>query len=152
MLDERKIRRSGFREGRWVCLSDGRRWALAASDHYESDPECDALLRTIAQAEDKNELLFAELALTIFLLTKNYHLHASDIQSLLQFNTDDPALASLQRDVHAFVLETLGVDEELQQAATREHEEFERSRRTGLLGWFSGRRRGASQPSSTPVA
>ena len=116
LIDERSARRSEFIEGHWVYLSDNHRWSLPIRDPALSDPEYDSLLNAVSQAEDGTEALFAELALTIYLLTRNYKLRSSDLDDLLRFGSDDRGLSVLQRDVHSLVLTTLGVFDSTQGA------------------------------------
>jgi hypothetical protein len=100
-------RRPGFIEGRAVRLSDGQEWWLPFRDPARDDLEYDALLAVICEAEDRVEGLLAELALTIFLLTRNYELAPNQLERLLQFRADDPSLRRLQAAVHEVVVESL---------------------------------------------
>jgi hypothetical protein len=104
--DESLVRRPGFVDGPRVWLADGRAWALPPRDPARDDPEYDALLREVVTAEDRADALRAGLALTIFLLDRNYALDRDALGALLTFAPDDPALAALQQDVDAFALET----------------------------------------------
>ena len=58
------------------------------------------MLREVVEAEDAADLLRAELALAIYLLSRNYHLTSKDFQEILEFAPGDPALAEMQRSVH----------------------------------------------------
>jgi hypothetical protein len=104
--DERTARRPGFIEGVGVRLADGQEWFLPVRDRVVDDPEYDAQLAAISEAEDRAEVLRAELALTIFLLTRNYDLSADQLNLLLSFRPDDPALTELQRLVHGLAHES----------------------------------------------
>src|SRR5437763_1354519 len=90
MLDESRARRPGFVEGAWVRLSDGSEWSLPRRDPTCVDPEYDAQLRAVFEAEDSAGVLRAELALTIFLLLRNYVLPPRDLSRLLTFAPGDP--------------------------------------------------------------
>jgi hypothetical protein len=103
--DEQSSRRPGFVDGPRVRLADGGAWALPPRDPSRDDPEYDALLREVVTAEDRAEALRAGLALTIFLLDRNYALDRDALGALLTFAPDDPALAALQSDVNAFAVE-----------------------------------------------
>ncbi len=106
-IDEASARRPGFVAGALVRLSDGSSWSLPLRDPAKADPEYDGLLGMVAGCADQAETLRAELALTIFLLTRNYDLSAGALDRLLRFAPGDPALIVLQRDVHAIALESL---------------------------------------------
>jgi hypothetical protein len=103
MCLERKSRRSDFETGVDVRLSDGETWTLPIPSL--TDPEYYALIAVVLEAEDRVEVLLAELALTIFLLDRNYELEPEQLSSLLCFSADDPALAALQDAVHDLVVE-----------------------------------------------
>src|SRR5437868_6310544 len=90
-VDEPAARRPGFVDGRRVTLADGRNWALPPRDPSRADPECDALLSALLDAEDRPESLRAGLALLIFLLDRNYSLGPADLSALLTFPPGDPA-------------------------------------------------------------
>jgi hypothetical protein len=107
MFDEISTRRPGFIEGRRVRLADGRAWSLPLRDPVGEDPEYDAILAAVNEAEDRSECLLAEFALTIFLLTRNYDLRPDPLETLLSFPQGDPALAALQEAVHALYLESV---------------------------------------------
>jgi hypothetical protein len=114
-MDECAVRGEGFVAGRWVRLADGQEWSLPVRSAVGVDPEYDALLGVVFEAESRAEGLRAELALTIFLLTRNYVLSSDALDRLLRFASADPALATLQRAVHELVLESM----ELSRAAAR---------------------------------
>jgi hypothetical protein len=107
MQDERALRRPVFVEGTSVVLADGQSWSLPERRRDRDDPEYDGMLRMILEAEDVAERLRSELALTIFLLSRNYELSPEHYRTLLGFESGDPALATLQRDVHALVVAQL---------------------------------------------
>src|SRR4051794_14479361 len=100
MMDESALRRTGFVEGPRVRLADGGLWALPLRDPKLDDPDYDALLAMVAESEDRAEMLRSELALTIFLLMRNYDLLPDALDVLLRFAPGDPALAATQGAVH----------------------------------------------------
>jgi hypothetical protein len=104
MVNERSVQRTSFVEGTNVVLADGQTWSLPERRLDHDDHEYDAMLRMVCEAEDEAERLRAELALTIFLLNRNYELSPELYQTLLDFEPGDPALAALQRDVHGLAL------------------------------------------------
>ena len=105
-LDETRARRTGFVVGPTVRLADGRDWSLPLREPGVSDREYDALLALIDTSEDRNEALRAELALTIFLLLRNYDLPPDAVDFLLRFAPGDRALAVLQAGVHEVACES----------------------------------------------
>lgn len=105
MVDERAARRSTFADGTGVRMANGQVWVLPGRLADADDPEYDACLLAVVEAEDRTELLRAELALTILLLSRNYHLKPGDFQDLLGFAPDDPALGEMQDAVHEVAIE-----------------------------------------------
>jgi|GEM_PF-1389145 len=104
--DECSARRPAFVDGPRVRLADGRVWTLPHRDVSRDDPEYDALVAAVFEAEDEAEALRAGLALTIFLLDRNYDLGPDALSALLTFPPGDPDLVELQRDVHALALKS----------------------------------------------
>lgn len=100
MIDELGSRRAVFVEGPRVVMADGGSWALPMREPRGADPEYDGLLEMVSESEDRAETLRSELALTIFLLTRNYDLSPESLDRLLTFPPGDPALSALQRAVH----------------------------------------------------
>jgi len=90
-----------------VRLSDGGDVVLPFRDPSRNDPEYDALLAAVCEAEDRSEVLRMELALTIFLLDRDYGFSADRLNALLSFEADSPALGDLQRSVHDLVVGSL---------------------------------------------
>jgi hypothetical protein len=108
MADEQALRRPTFVEGARIPLADGQTWSLPERRADQADPEYDAMLRVVFEAEDEAERLHSELALTIFLLARNYQLTPDLYQELLNFPPGDPALVAMQRAVHALAIEQWG--------------------------------------------
>lgn len=107
-LEESTARRRGFVNGPSVRLADGHAWSLPPRDPARDDPEYDGLLAAVVEAEDQPEALRAGLALTIFLLDRNYMLGPDDLSALLSFPPCHPDLEALQRTVDAFAREAAG--------------------------------------------
>jgi hypothetical protein len=108
MADEQALRRPTFVEGARVPLADGQTWSLPGRQADQADPEYDAMLRLVFEAEDEAERLRSELALIVFLLSRNYQLTPDLYQELLDFPPGDPALVEMQRAVHALAIEQMG--------------------------------------------
>lgn len=93
-----------------VPLSDGRIWSLRMDGPAGEDPTLDALLACVIEAEDQAEVARAELALTIYLLDKNYRLGPNQLALLLTFQANDPDLAALQKAIHDAVLQKINTN------------------------------------------
>lgn len=104
VLNERAMRRPTFVEGARVSMADGQTWSLSGRRADQADPEYDAMLRVVYEAEDEAEQLRSELALTIFLLSRNYQLTSDAYQDLLDFQPGDPALIEMQQTVHVLAV------------------------------------------------
>jgi hypothetical protein len=111
MLNVETLRRSGFRSGPSILLADGQEWifpmpALPGVEGADStlDRDTRAILQAIREAEDRNDLLRAELSLAILLLSKNYRLEPEQYQELLCFDRSSPTLASAQEAFHRLAM------------------------------------------------
>ncbi len=91
-------------DGLRVRLADGQVWTLPYRAPSGDDPEYDALLTMIDEANDRSEGLRAELALTIFLLHRAYDLDSDRLNALLSFEPESPDLPTLQDAIHSLVL------------------------------------------------
>ena len=101
MFDEKALRLPTFVEGTRIGLANGQAWSLPDPPSLGEDDELQGLLRAIGEAEDEPERLRTELALTILLLSRNYHLTSADYGKLLNYAPGDPALAEMQAAVAA---------------------------------------------------
>ncbi len=100
MIDEKTRRRAEYESGIEVLLSDGQSWTLPIPNRSPREPDLTALLEAMMTAEDRADRLRLELALTIWLLNKNYLFSPNEIETLLNFPQGDPGLKRLQEDVH----------------------------------------------------
>jgi len=89
VLFEQARRKPGFDPGIAIELADGRTWWFPGPDPRPADPDYGALVRSVVEAEDESESSLAELALAIMLLSQNYDLAPSELQSLLTFAPPD---------------------------------------------------------------
>ncbi|MFO0908517.1 MAG: hypothetical protein U0794_09170 [Isosphaeraceae bacterium] len=101
MTDHLATRPPRYAGGIPVRLADGRSWCLAPPSALDGDPQFDALLAGVEQADDQFERRRAELALAIFLLTRNYDLSAAELNSLLSFEHDAAGRDTFALSVHA---------------------------------------------------
>jgi hypothetical protein len=109
MMDEQAQRRATFVEGTPIRLADGQTWTLPALGALKDDPMAEGLLRAIGEAESEPERLRDELALTICLLSRNYHLKPEAYPEVLGFRPGDAAQGELRRTVRRIALEALGI-------------------------------------------
>ncbi|MFO0950385.1 MAG: hypothetical protein U0835_04400 [Isosphaeraceae bacterium] len=98
------------------------------------DPELQSLLRLFVEAEDRAESLRAGLALTICLLTRNYHLSADHLRSLLSFPAGDPRLSALQESVDRLAWSWIQTDDPSPAAESRPRKSL--PWRLQLSGWL----------------
>jgi hypothetical protein len=103
MLSEKAYRKEEFVEETRVRMADGQDWFLPALLPSGIDLEHDAILAAIEESEDYSELLKSELALTIYLLSKNYRLSPSALSEILDFKDDPRGREACQTAVHAMV-------------------------------------------------
>jgi hypothetical protein len=95
LRDEFSSRRSSFREGSPIQLSDGQTWILASppkkSERNKSPFKSGYtdIIQALIEAEDCCEQCLGELALAILLLEHNYYLSPADYQRLLAPGTSD---------------------------------------------------------------
>src|SRR5947199_10005396 len=72
---EAHYRRPGFRPGTWLCIADGRLWAVPPPPAGEgAPPQYRALVAALADEPDPRHRWLGELALLIELLGQNYAL------------------------------------------------------------------------------
>jgi hypothetical protein len=106
MLDTMIQRRPGFRLGASLHLADGQEWTVPAPGYLaESGQTYDALVAAVCLADDRPEMLRAELALGIHLLALNYSLEPLLMGALLDFPKGDPALDRLQAELHTVAVD-----------------------------------------------
>ena len=107
VVDEVSSRRSRFRPGKPICLTNDQEWtfpAPTADSEFAVESaaaEYLGLINAVQEAEDQSERRLAELALAIFLIDLNYQLSSSDLENLFTFQPRSRELADSQ---HAFEL------------------------------------------------
>jgi len=106
MIDEHAQRRATFQEGTSIQLADGQVWSLPGFSTDEPDPVLNSLLRAVGGSEEGPERLRDEIALTILLLSRNYHLSPEAYPQILDFRPGDPARAQFQHTLHQLALGT----------------------------------------------
>jgi len=106
MLDPISHQRAHFQAGTPICLADGQEWILPgpAQENPGHDETYEALISSIVMADNRRELLRAELALGIHLIRANYDIPPLLLGAMLDFPEGDPALASFQDSMHEAAL------------------------------------------------
>ena len=113
MLNEKDLRRTGFRSGVSIDLADGQSWVFPmpaerpelVDGGLAADPEFLDLLDAIREAEDRAEMLRAELALAIHLLDRNYDLGPRQLQRLFEFDREGPTQSEAQHAFHELAVQ-----------------------------------------------
>jgi hypothetical protein len=112
LLDEFSSRRSSFRSGSPIELSDGQTWILPAPPKKSTRKAASFgtaytdIIQAILEAEDSSEKCVGELAFAIFLLEHNYYLSPPDYQRLLAPGANDWQCAFhqiAQEHMHVFL-------------------------------------------------
>jgi hypothetical protein len=96
MLGEATLRRRDFREGARVRMADGQDWRFPAPPERGLDAQYDALAESLDGAEDRDDWLRIELAISILLLARNYDLKPGDYTSIFDFGNDRFGLERLR--------------------------------------------------------
>jgi hypothetical protein len=110
MPDEKTMRRSEFVPGVSILLADDHLWVFPSPDAkrfaqvqplgaHSEQPDYQAIIRGMIEAEDISELLRAELAFAIYLLGQNYDLSPLAYQELFLFGSDDPRLETMRQSI-----------------------------------------------------
>jgi hypothetical protein len=112
MLEERSLRRVNFGCGTPVRFADRQAWNLLTPVELKSrglnpsqSAEYQQLTRGIIEAESRDEMLRAELALAIFLLGQNYELTPPACFQILGFEPDSSALVETQEAIHRLAMD-----------------------------------------------
>lgn len=96
MLGETALRLPGFREGTRIRMSDGQDWSFPNPPEPGLDREFDGLIRAHLEAEDWDEALRIELAISVLLLSRNYALTPADYARIFDFGNDRGTLEEAQ--------------------------------------------------------
>jgi hypothetical protein len=140
MLDERTLRRTDFHRGVDVRLADRQFWSLPTPEEFAEESsdssraaEHQALTRSILEADSRDDLLRAELSLTIFLLGENYRLSPDACFQVLSFAPGDPLLEESRRALHSLAMEHVRA-RRTQQSDARSATPMARTPRQSFLG------------------
>jgi len=102
MPSESALRRPGFCPGQAIRMADDQEWTIPDPGCTEvRGAEYESLLQALTEAGDEADLLRAELALTIYLLSRNYRLTPEDYTAILGVSGDDDRLARVQAGCRA---------------------------------------------------
>jgi hypothetical protein len=103
MLGESTVRRPGFRIGTWIRLADDQEWSFPDPPAPGVDVQYDALKEALFEAENRDEVLQIELAISILLLSRNYDLKPADFERILDFGDDRIRLRAVQSAVSSAI-------------------------------------------------
>jgi hypothetical protein len=123
MIAEMTRRRSGFQDGAWIRMADGKEWLFSRPPAPGADAQYDALIQCLLEAEDQHEARRIELAITISLLSRNYQPSPREFQEILSFGGDDAARSSAQEAISTLIRPDI--------------DQARRRARTGRSGWRS---------------
>ena len=111
MLNEEALRRSEFRQGLSVLLADGQDWTLPMPVPPDRPPlerpvdrDTAAILRAVQEAEDRNELLRAELALGDPPAVEELPARGGAVPETPRFDPSSPTLAATQEAFHRLAM------------------------------------------------
>jgi hypothetical protein len=136
MADESTLRRPIFREGIWIRMADGQAWLFPRPLAPGLDPEYDATVRGLHEAEDHDEALRFELALGILLLARNYDLSPRDYEEIFGFGTDHAASTAMHAALSEMIAESIQ-PERLARTEKQTAPEAPSTRLGALQTWWS---------------
>jgi hypothetical protein len=84
-------------------MADGCEWSFAHPPDPGVDSQYDTLLASRREAEDRDEALRIELAISILLLGRNYDLSPEEYTRIFDFGDDQLRLRSAQESVSALI-------------------------------------------------
>jgi len=84
-------------------MADNQEWSFADPPAPGIDAEYDGLFVARREAENCEEVLQIELAISILLLSRNYNLIPADYRSIFDFEDDRERLGAVQAAVSAMI-------------------------------------------------
>jgi hypothetical protein len=84
-------------------MADGQDWSFPAPPQPGVDAQFDALADARMEAEDRDEVLRIELAISILLLSRNYNLTPADYRCIFNFDGDCAQLGAVQTAISAMI-------------------------------------------------
>ncbi len=103
MPGETTLRRPTFRDGNRIRMADDQEWSFPDPPPAGVDAQFDALVEALREAEDHDEVLRIELAISILLLSRNYNLTPADYRRIFDFEGDCARLSAVQTAVSALI-------------------------------------------------
>ncbi len=108
MVAEKTRRKSGFAGGVWIRMADGQEWLFSNPPAPGNDPEYDALVQGLLEAEDESEARKFELAIAIWLLSRNYQPSPREYEEIFSFASDNAARSCAQEAISTLIASNLG--------------------------------------------
>jgi len=84
-------------------MADDQEWSFPDPPPPGLDAQYDALAEARHQAEDREEVLRIELAISILLLSRNYNLTPADYRRIFDFDDDCARLSAVQSAVSTMI-------------------------------------------------
>ncbi|MGO9463950.1 MAG: hypothetical protein ACLQVF_07325 [Isosphaeraceae bacterium] len=84
-------------------MGDDQEWSFPDPPPPGLDAQFDALAEARREAEDRDEVLQIELAISILLLSRNYDLSPADYRLIFDFDDDCARLCAVQTAVSALI-------------------------------------------------
>jgi hypothetical protein len=103
MPGEITFRRPTFREGTRIWMADGQQWSFPSPPEPGVDAQYDALAEARRDAEDHDEVLRIELAISMLLLARNYDLSPVEYTRVFDFGDDRDRLRSVQSAISELI-------------------------------------------------
>jgi hypothetical protein len=107
MIAEYTRRRAGFQNGEWITMADGQEWLFTNPPAPGVDAEYDGLVEGLLEAEDAAEARKFELAIAIFLLSRNYQPSPRDFEEIFCFGNNLAARDSAQEAISTLISSNL---------------------------------------------
>lgn len=103
MRGEATVRLPTFREGTRIPMADGQEWSFPNPPEPGADAQYDALAEARFEAEDWDEVLRIDLAISILLLSRNYDLSSADYTCIFDFEDDRTRLLCAQSKISELI-------------------------------------------------
>jgi hypothetical protein len=107
MVAVKARRRSAFQGGAWIKMADGREWLFSSPPALGVHADYDALAHALLEAEDRTEARKCQLAIAIFLLSRNYEPSPSEYVKVFYFGSDDAAQSSAEEAISSLIRSNL---------------------------------------------
>jgi hypothetical protein len=103
MVSEKARRRAEFQAGTGIKMADGQEWLFSSPPPPGTDAEYDGLVEGLLEAEDQNDARKSELAIAMFLLSRNYQPTPREYEEIFSFRTQDATRSSAQEAISGLI-------------------------------------------------